>query len=99
MHYIPNTTAGYYQRALNELNSVYKIGGFDLTKIGCHNEFQAVLDPIVATYYPPITVNYANPQEHVPQAEINSRYIKENFRAVYHRLPFDQLPHEMVKHL
>ena len=29
MHYIPNATDGYYQRALNELNSVLKIGGFD----------------------------------------------------------------------
>ena len=28
MHYMPNTTAGHYQRALNDLNSVYKIGGF-----------------------------------------------------------------------
>ena len=97
MHYIPNTTAGYYQRALNELNSVYKRGGFDLTKIGCHNEFQAVLDPIVATYYPPITVNYANPQEHVLQAERNNQYIKEIFSAVFHRLPFDRLAREMVK--
>ena len=66
---MPNTTAGYYQQALNEINSVYKIGRFDLTKIRCDNEFQAALDPIVATYNPPITVNCANPQEHVPQAE------------------------------
>ena len=57
MHYMLNTTTGYYQRALNELNSVYKKGGFDLNKIRCDNEFQAVLDPIVATYDPPITVN------------------------------------------
>ena len=66
---MPSTIAGYYQQALNEINSVYKIGGFDLTKIRCENEFQAALDPIVATYNPPITVNCANPQEHVPQAE------------------------------
>ena len=69
MHYIPNTTAGYYQRALNELNGAYKRGGFYLTQIRCDNEFQAALDPIVATYDPQITVNYANHQEHVSQAE------------------------------
>ena len=57
MNYMPNTTAGCYQRALNKLNSVYKKGGFDLTKIRCDNQFQAGLDPIVTTYNPPITVN------------------------------------------
>ena len=72
MHYMPNTKAGCYQRELNELNSVYKRGGFYLTKTRCDNEFQAALDPIVATYDPPITVNYANPQEHIPQAERNN---------------------------
>ena len=28
MNYIPNTMTGNYQRVLNKLNSVYKIGGF-----------------------------------------------------------------------
>ena len=69
MHYMPNTIAGYYQQALNKINSVYKRGGFDSNKIRCDNEFQAALDPIVATYDPQITVNYANHQEHVSQAE------------------------------
>ena len=33
MNYMPNTTVGYYQWALNNLNSVYKRGGFNLNKI------------------------------------------------------------------
>ena len=37
MYYMTNTTAGYYQQALNEINGVYKRGGFDLTKIRCDN--------------------------------------------------------------
>ena len=65
MHYMPNTRAGYHQRALNEINSFYKRSGFDLTKIRCDNEFQSALDPILATYNPPIPVNYDNTQEHV----------------------------------
>ena len=96
---MPNTIAGYYQRVLNELNSVYKRGGFNLTKIRCDNEFHAALDRIVAAYDPPITVNHANPQEHFPQAERKNQYIKERFCAVYHRLPFDRLPREMVKYM
>ena len=70
-----------------------------MTRIRCDHEFQAALDPIVVIYDPPITINYTNPQEHVPQAERNNRYIKERFSAVYHRLPFDRLPREMVKYM
>ena len=69
MHYMPNTMAGYYQRTLNEINISYKRGGFDLIKIRCDNDFKVALDPIVATYNPPIMVDYTNPQEHVPQVE------------------------------
>ena len=53
----------------------------------------------MATYDPPIKFIYANPQEHVPQAERNNIYIKEHFCAVYHRLLFEQLTREIVKYL
>jgi hypothetical protein len=33
-----------------------------------------------------VTMNYANPQEHVPEAERNNRVIKERVCAAYHRL-------------
>ena len=84
---------------MNELNSVYKRGGFDLTKIRCDNEFQAALYTIMETYDPPIPVNYANLQEHVPQSDRNNRYIKEHFNVVYHILPFYRLSREMVNYL
>ena len=44
-----------------------------------------------------VRTNYANPQEHVPEAERNIRVIKERFRATFHRLPFTKLPSVMVK--
>ena len=85
---MPNTIAGYYQQALNKINSVYKRGGFDSNKIRCDNEFQAALDPIVATYDPQITVNYANRQDHVPQAERKIDILKNIFAQsiTYYRL-------------
>ena len=88
MHYMPNITVGYYQRSVNNINSVYKRGAFDLTKIRRDNEFQAALDPIVAIYDPPIKVNHANPQEHVPQAERKIDILKNIFaRSItYYRL-------------
>ena len=51
------------------------------------------------TYDPPIPVNYANLQEHVPQSDRKNRYIKEHFRAVSHILPFDRLTRKIVKYL
>jgi hypothetical protein len=44
-----------------------------------------------------IKMNYANPQEHVPEAERNNRVIKERFRAEFHPLPFTMIPQIMVK--
>eukprot|EP00978_Attheya_sp_CCMP212_P012412 scaffold30928_cov60-Attheya_sp.AAC.2 len=46
-----------------------------------------------------ITMNYANPQEHVPEAERNIRVVKERVRAMYHRLPYTHLPKILVKYL
>ena len=44
-----------------------------------------------------VRMNYANPQEHVPEAERNNRVLKERFRANFHRLPFKKMPKVMVK--
>jgi hypothetical protein len=46
-----------------------------------------------------VNVNYANPQEHVPEAERNNRVLKECVRAAYHRLPCNCLPRLLVKTL
>ena len=39
-----------------------------------------------------INMNYANPQDHVPEVEHNNRTIKEWVQAIYHRLPYTHLP-------
>jgi hypothetical protein len=53
------------------------------------------MDPLALEFG--IQVNYASPQEHVPEAEHNNRVIKERIRATYHCLPYDRLPRIMVK--
>ena len=98
-HYMPNTRTDKYRRAVNDVLSVYRQGGFQVTEIRCDNEFRATLDPIVANEKPPIHANYSNPQEHVPQAERNNRTIKERVRCTYHQLPFVHLPRILVKYL
>jgi hypothetical protein len=53
------------------------------------------MDPLALEFG--IQVNYASPQEHVPEAERNNRVIKEQIHATYHCLPYDCLPRIMVK--
>jgi hypothetical protein len=44
-----------------------------------------------------VQINFANPQEHVPEAERNNRVIKERLRATYHRLPYTRLSRTLLK--
>jgi hypothetical protein len=44
-----------------------------------------------------IAMNFANPQEHVLEAECNNQVIKERICASYHWLPFQQLTKTMTK--
>jgi hypothetical protein len=99
VHYMPTTEAKNYQTNIMDVCGVYRRGGFQVTDILCYNEFHAALDPIAASPNPPITMHYAAAQEHVPEAECNNRVIKEQFRAVYHRLPYTHLPRILVKYL
>jgi hypothetical protein len=92
VHYMPTTEAKSYQPTITDVCGVYCHGRFQVTDILCNNKFQAAMDPIVASKNPPITMHYAAAQEHVPEAERNNRVIKEQFRAVYHRLPYTHLP-------
>jgi hypothetical protein len=99
VHYMPTTEAKNYQTNIMDVCGVYRRGGFQVNDILCDNEFHAALDPIAASQNPPITMHYAAAQEHVPEAERNNRVIKEQFRAVYHRLPYTHLPRILVKYL
>ena len=91
-HYMPTREAKNYRTNITDVSGVYRRGGFKVTDILCDNEFHASMDPIAASQNPPITMHYAAAQEHVPEAERNNRVIKEQFRAVYHRLPYTHLP-------
>ncbi len=57
--------------------------------------FRPLMEVLIDVYE--VSANYANPQEHVPEAERNNRVIKERFRAAFHRLPFLKIPKIMIK--
>ena len=69
----------------------------DLKHIHCDNEFRPLLTPL--SLENTLFINYANPQEHVPEAERNNRTVKERICTTYHRLLFKHLSRIMVKYL
>ena len=97
--YLLNTTAEVFKTNLREVIGTYKKGGFVVKEIHCDNEFRPALDTLSLEYDPPLVVNYATADEHVPRAERNNRVIKERVRTTYHRLPYTTLPRTMVKYM
>jgi hypothetical protein len=97
--YVASPVASIYEKCMDELTAVYKRGGFTISEIHCDNEFRKVMDPFSARQNPPIKMNYASAQEHVPRAERNNRVIQERVRSAYHRFPYTHLPRILVKYL
>ena len=44
-------------------------------------------------------MNFANPGDHVPEAERNNQTTKERIRAAFHRLPYKAMPRVMIQYL
>jgi hypothetical protein len=93
--WIPNQTSSAYRSVLEHVFRVYQQAGFTVTTIMCDNEFKPLMHDITSHHN--IEMNYANPQEHVPEVERNIRVIKERFRTQFHRLPFTMIPKVMIK--
>ena len=68
-----------------------------VSRIHADIEFGAVLEPIRDVFE--LDINYANPQDHVPEAERNNRTLKEQIPATYHCLPYRTLTKTTVKTL
>ncbi|KAI2501792.1 Reverse transcriptase (RNA-dependent DNA polymerase) [Fragilaria crotonensis] len=79
--YVKHQTA-----AVGQTFRIYNAGGFRITSIRCDNEFRPLIEPLADEFN--VGMNFANAQEHVPEAERNNRVIKERVRATYHRLPY-----------
>ena len=95
--YVKHQTAIAYREALGQIFRIYNAGGFRITMIHCDNEFRPLVEPLENEFN--VAMNFANPQEHVPEAERNNRVIKERVRATYHRLPYIHLTRMLVKML
>jgi hypothetical protein len=70
VQYIESKTIQTYEEALKDNISLYNKAGFKITKIRCDNKFCPLKDAILMHYN--IAMNFANSQEHVPEAECNN---------------------------
>ena len=75
----------------------YNKAGFTIKRIYCDGEFKNMMD--IVSDELGIDMNYANPDEHVPEIERSIRVIKERFRTAYYRLPYSKIPKTMIKYL
>jgi hypothetical protein len=87
--FISSKSISLYQEALKEVIQVYNKAGFKIVQIRADNKFGPLKAAMLNRFG--IKMNFANPQEHVPEAEQNHQIIKEQIRAFYHQLPFKQL--------
>ena len=76
--------------AIKKVLRGYSQPSFTVTQIECDLEFVnnlAALEGVLGVHF-----NSCNPDDHVPEAERNIRFLKERFRTQYHRLPFTKFP-------
>ena len=86
-----------YLRALQLIMRHYNKGGFFIQLIHCDGEYKQLIEPVQDKLN--ATMNFANPGDHVPEAERNNRTIKERIRAAFHRLPYKAMPRVMIRYL
>jgi len=97
--YLSDGTAKEIIDKMNDVEVIYRKAELKLKEIHCDNEFRKSMDIFAAEHDPPIQMNYASADKHVPCAERNNRTIKKRVRTIYHRLPYEHLTRTMVKYL
>ena len=72
----------------------YNRAGFRITQIHCDSEYHTLMEQVMDELN--AEMNYANPQDHVPEVEQNNCTIKEQVRVAYHQLPYKKIPSIMI---
>ena len=71
--------------------------GFNVRCLEADSEFKPLLEPLQDEL--DIDMTFADPQDHVKQAERNNPTIKERACATFWRLPFESLPKIVIRKL
>ena len=94
IEYIPDRSKDSICTALDNVFRIYNVNRFVVTKMRADPEFEMLRDVMLDL---DIELECCSAQEHVPEIERSIRVIKERFRTLYHRLPFNAIPKVMVK--
>lgn len=85
VQYVKNqTAASTYIDVLGQVSWIYGARGFKNIKIHCDNKFLPLIEPLEQEF--DVVINFANPREHVPEAQRNDWVIKQRVQALYHCL-------------
>ena len=95
--FIHDRTKKTLYAAIDKIFRLYNAATFKITTIHADGEFEPLFAPIHDQL--DATFNYANPGDHVPEIERSNRTVKERCRAIYHELPYKNLPKILIKHL
>ena len=83
--------------AIKKIYIKYKNADLQVYVIYCDGEFKGLMVKVEEELQ--VYINYANPDDHVHQAERNNRVIKERVRIGYYRMPYNLIPAIMILYL
>ena len=93
IEHIKSRSKSSMDKAFDTVFQVYNKAGFRISKVYGDPEFEMMRNTFIDL---DIELNSASAQEHVPEVERAIRVIKERFRALYHRLPYQAIPKNMI---
>ena len=85
VEYIKSKHASSHLKALSVITNGYNKVGYYVYMVYCDREFKPLLND--AWEQLELSINYANTEDHVGEAERNNRFLKERFRTKFHYLP------------
>ena len=96
--WIKNNKVETIRAALDNVLSMYFDGHIDIETIHCDKEFEPMFDHLNKEEWT-IKLEIEPAQYHQKEAERNNQTIQSRVRSVFHRIPYDNIPREMWKHL
>ena len=86
-----------FSSILTKAPRLFNARGFTVKEIHCDREFKPSMDSVKGQMG--IEMRYPLAGDHIPEAERLNRVIGERLQAIYHDLPYKNLPEVMWKYL
>ena len=89
--WVADCTAPTIASLVESILKIYQWAGFQVTEVCANHKFNPVLQVLQDSGWSFMT-NFANAQEHVPEAEHNNHVLKEHIHTTYHGIPYKMIP-------